>query len=394
MEEVPSHNALLDVIAALSSRRESGRLQITSGATRGAFFFKNGKLVDARMGPFTGFPAINLAVSVTGAHLDFDPSIQPVSPSFNPLTEPYIRRMVRERFAIEIDEAEVSEQEKEEAGDESALIPTSPHMQDFHSSSASDSQELQTEVMNVHDSGVKILPPMAGNAVLAKPDTAASEMKPRNSRNILASFSRSFRVLLPPASLVYSTREKVAVGSILLIIIVTAVSIASSFIKGKRTLAVNASPPPATQAQSGSIVTPAGKYEEEKPLEVGPGVKARRPIAQPSPFETFTPSPSNDTNPLPANVPTGYEIGTPLSKPAVRADEKSLAKPPFRSIAVVIQVDAGHVAEAYIQNPQAGLEASEATALRLARQRRFPEGTKGTQTMVVRVASGPIKEAP
>ena len=73
MKETEAGHSLLDEIASLSSRGESGRLQITAKTTRGAFFFKQGKLVDARMGPFTGVPAVNLAVSIGETRLSFDP---------------------------------------------------------------------------------------------------------------------------------------------------------------------------------------------------------------------------------------------------------------------------------------------------------------------------------
>ena len=70
-------DGILDAIAAITSRRESGRLQITVAGSRGAFFFKNGKLVDARMGPFSGLPAVNHAISMVKANLNFNSQIQP-----------------------------------------------------------------------------------------------------------------------------------------------------------------------------------------------------------------------------------------------------------------------------------------------------------------------------
>jgi TonB family protein len=104
MDGTANNQGLLDVIAILASRAESGRLQITVGGSRGAFFFKKGKLVDAHMGPFSGFPAVNLAVSLGEATLQFDSSI--LLPSS---TSTFIanrdRVLLKERFGIEtIDE--------------------------------------------------------------------------------------------------------------------------------------------------------------------------------------------------------------------------------------------------------------------------------------------------
>src|SRR6185312_2297501 len=72
--------------------------QIRAGATRGAFFFRQGKLVDARMGPFTGLSAINLAVSLGETCQNFDPSIPPPDSGFADSKE---RTIIRERFGID-----------------------------------------------------------------------------------------------------------------------------------------------------------------------------------------------------------------------------------------------------------------------------------------------------
>jgi TonB family protein len=89
---------LLDAIAAITSRHESGRLQFTASGSRGAFFFLEGKLVAAHMGPLSGFAAVNLAVSMGEGNLNFDSSIQPAASTFTAINE---RVLLRERFGIE-----------------------------------------------------------------------------------------------------------------------------------------------------------------------------------------------------------------------------------------------------------------------------------------------------
>jgi TonB family protein len=98
MEQPLDTHELLDAIAAITSRHESGRLQFTASGSRGAFFFKEGKLVDAHMGPFSGFAAVNLAVSMGEANLKFDSSIQSPAPTFMAINE---RVLLKERFGIE-----------------------------------------------------------------------------------------------------------------------------------------------------------------------------------------------------------------------------------------------------------------------------------------------------
>ena len=103
MKELQTAHTLQEEIANLSSQGRSGRLQIRAGDTRGAFFFRQGKLVDARVGPFTGLPAINLAFSIGEAQLSFDPSIEPPPSRFKNFSE---RILLRERFGIDTLESE------------------------------------------------------------------------------------------------------------------------------------------------------------------------------------------------------------------------------------------------------------------------------------------------
>jgi len=107
-------DGILDAIAAITFRRESGRLQITVSGSRGAFFFKEGKLVDARMGPFSGFPAVNYAISMGKADLKFDSRIQPPASTFIAIGE---RVLLRERFGIE------TEGSSTETEDAALLVP-------------------------------------------------------------------------------------------------------------------------------------------------------------------------------------------------------------------------------------------------------------------------------
>ena len=73
---------------------------------------------------------------------------------------------------------------------------------------------------------------------------------------------------------------------------------------------------------------------------------------------------------------------TPRPSPAPTAAPKE-----FVEIAVELKIQDGRVAEAHVGNQQPGAEAFEATALLIARQRRYPPGTSRTETLVLRVAN-------
>jgi Domain of unknown function (DUF4388) len=97
-EQTLRDSGILDVIRTLSSNGESGRLSMTTGTTDGIFFFRNGQLVDARVGNLTGFQAINAAASMPEATFSFDPYIAP--PSFSPI-KPNERVVLKQFFGID-----------------------------------------------------------------------------------------------------------------------------------------------------------------------------------------------------------------------------------------------------------------------------------------------------
>src|SRR5918992_1403996 len=105
MKQTLYNRRLLDVLAIISTNRESGQLKIQAGAMVGFFSFKAGKLADARLGALTGFPAINAAVSIREAHFSFDPSIPPPTSSFNTPNE---RIVLKQLFGIETVEPEAA----------------------------------------------------------------------------------------------------------------------------------------------------------------------------------------------------------------------------------------------------------------------------------------------
>ena len=69
-------------------------------------------------------------------------------------------------------------------------------------------------------------------------------------------------------------------------------------------------------------------------------------------------------------------------KPAEETESKAKESTAVR---VVLQVENGRVTQASIGNPKPGMEAYEALALRIARQRRFPAATSSKQTVMIKV---------
>ena len=91
-------SGILDVIKILSANGASGRLDITAGTAEGAVFFKDGQLVDARVGHLTGFPAVNAVASIRDARFNFDATAVP--PLVSSIT-PNERVVLKQFFGIE-----------------------------------------------------------------------------------------------------------------------------------------------------------------------------------------------------------------------------------------------------------------------------------------------------
>lgn len=107
----------------------------------------------------------------------------------------------------------------------------------------------------------------------------------------------------------------------------------------------------------------------EQSIPERPAIKAKEPLATAKP--EATPSPPE---PAVAEAPRPSPAPTPARKE-------------FVEVTVELKIQDGRVAEAHVGNRQPGAEAFEATALHIARQRRYPPGTSHTETLVLRVAN-------
>ena len=114
----------------------------------------------------------------------------------------------------------------------------------------------------------------------------------------------------------------------------------------------------------------------EQSIPAQPSIKAKEPLATPKP-ESAIAKPEAVPSP---EQPAVAEAPRPSPEPAAPRKE-------FVEIAVELKIQDGRVAEAHVTNRQPGAEAFEATALHIARQRRYPPGTSRTETLVLRVTN-------
>ena len=114
----------------------------------------------------------------------------------------------------------------------------------------------------------------------------------------------------------------------------------------------------------------------------------------PTPLSIKVPEDKKETvtTPKPESVPSPEEAA--VAEAPRPAPGPTAARKEFVEIAVELKIQDGRVAEAKVGNPQPGAEAFEATALHIARHRRYPPGTSRTETVVLRVANQFGKKEP
>ena len=326
----------MEVIAILSNRRESGRLHIDFNCGQGSFDFIKGELTTARVGTLTGFSAVNVALQMEGTHFRFLPNDEIGTTHFSDKNE---------RFLLNL------------------LLDTLPKSWGVEPS-LEDSKQAQPN------------PP-------APPQPKPEPDQFPNKRDLQF---ESVPTFVTP-SLRYTERRSRAswAVSILLIGLLAAAAIAVFRSRPRQQVASQASPPPAAKVTSEQSEASAGSAAKRSPLAdhstpstryVSEAAGHRPPLAAVDP-PSFS---SNSDSPKPNQAEPGVSV-------EATGESRAIPHRSFREIPVVIRVEDGHVAEAYVRNREPGMEAFESTAIRLARQRRYPKDQIGTQTVVFRVAS-------
>jgi hypothetical protein len=365
---------LLEVIALLSSRGESGRLKIT-GTTRGAFFFRRGKLVDAHMGPFSGFQAVNLAVSVGPVKLSFDRSIESRLSNFHLASE---RQILKARFGIEAADPK-AEGSSPIDQQEPRLQPTRPA--EALSKVVTAATRREATASAVANSRKPERPTNLPRTVqtIAPAEKPTDKIEPKLREREIISLPTRLHESSPQRK--FAAVAGFAVFGLIVPVSVALVSHWTSSPEARSQLA---------QPEASAVVTNPSAAESPQPapsLETRPQkVDDSHVISRQSPAQVA--SDTLETAPLTTPAKAQPAAEETVSVPAKSAQSPAPTEPDrvlSQTIAVVVEINEGHVTEAYVKTPQHGMAAYEATALRLARQRRFPKGTNRRETINLQV---------
>ncbi len=318
---------LADLVGILRHQQKSGRLLIDYPNGPAMFYFKEGEFVDAQLGNLNGLQAICVALA------------QPPSPfNFNPLIPPS-RRSIQNSL-----------------------------------------QKAVSEMLGCWD----------GSALEIETEPITEESPPQLSGSQLdvdRSLTTSERLALPPAPNVLASRYTatvfaMAAAGLMMLGLSSVIAVTGGFGTSPAT-----APPLTSPATTTSSLTPNNEeplaspsVESFRTESKGREVSKVRDVAIADSRKQVQRREDSDTQDSPA-TPAVAGTSAPEAMEKKPREPSSAVQP----VKVVLQIENGRVLRASIANPQAGMDAYEALAIRIARQRRYPSKAAGQETVTINV---------
>ncbi len=340
-------------------QRKSGRLQVEYPDAPGSFFFEDGQLVDARLGPLGGLEALYAALALQGASFNFNPLVRPPERSIDRQQQKFISDLIETPRRENLAEIKLA----------GSAFPAPAAL-------ANSTQPAPLQ-----------LAPVASELIapLEERLTAVEEAINATSRR----FSRE--------RLIYAIVISFLVG-------LTMVTALQALLNLRKPLAAATDAAGANRKLDGSsssgganVATPNGSTVNDAaraPSINAPSKKEGEAVAPTATGERAGTTPSTETPNAKKNAALAVASSTQLSRSTQAAKDarKNAAAgataPPTRDeyvVRVLMEVKNGKVTDARVLNPRPGAGSYEALALRMARQRRYPENFSGGDTLRISV---------
>ena len=330
---------LSDLVGILRHQRKTGRLLIEYPKGPASFYFRDGELVDAQLDNLSGLQAVCVAVAQPASSFNFNPLINPPKRSI----ENSMQRVVSELLGCW------------------------------------DENGLEIEAITPLRSGAQ-----PALAVQAAPQPALLAAAPsfnisQTSRTDQALVFSSVALEVPKSSYSRPLWAMAAIG-LMMLGLSSVIALSGGF--GGR-----AAPPASSSAgaeqsaiapeKNETALLPAVAANDSAVLPeisrkaVGPAVSNRKTTAPTSGSEKAEPATASDQSAAVAAEPKTQQASETPSK--------------SEPVKVVLRIENGRVAQASIANHKPGMDAVEALALSIARQRRYPGKASGPETVVIKV---------
>ena len=332
---------LSDLVGILRHQKKTGRLVIEYPKGPASFYFKEGELVDAQLDNLSGLQAVCVAVAQPPSSFNFNPLINPPKRSI----ENSMQRVVSEilgcwdEYGLEIEAITPSRSGVQpglavKAAPQPALLPAAPAISFSQTSRTDQALVFSSVALEVPKSGY-------GRPLWA---IAAVGLLLLGLSSVIA-ITRGFGTSIAPAASLPTPVEQTVIAP------------------EKRASEQIAAP------QDEDLGTPADVSKKSSgAATASSNRKANSPRAERETPEPVVPSSQNET------------VAVEKSQPS--RENTSKAEP----VRVILKIENGRVAQASIANHKPGMDAVEALALRIARQRRYPGKGSGSESVVIKVA--------
>jgi hypothetical protein len=332
--------SLPGLIKMLHEQRKTGRLQVDYAESPAAFYFEDGRLVDAKIGDLRGLEAVYLALSLANASFNFNPLIKPPERTVEEREQKLIQGL------IEVSSGSEALDISDTIGRESALSLPPPTAAATSLLPAADNQPaLRAQVEE---------------RLIAEVGAALASHSRRFSRE------RAFYVTVIAVLLLLAFIPKLRNDAT--VAVVPSIDTKSEFVTSQATTEVARSSETSNVRESipGLPVAAESRVREQRPGS--PEHAPAKRMEQPNKHSKASNTPDH----------TGKnEAKTVRDKPSDRTDR--------RTVKVLLRVERGRVLHAVVQNPHAGMESFEALALRIARQRQYPKDFSGRDVLQIDV---------
>jgi hypothetical protein len=335
---------LSDLVGILRHQQKTGRLLIEYPNGPGSFFFHEGELVDVQLGNLSGLQALCVAIAQPPSSFNFNPLIRPTRRSI----ENSLQKVVSELLGCW--------------------------------------GENELEVEKIATGGPLLQPALLASSSAPLADAPRTIDKPP-----------AFLALPPgPANHISRPILAMAAAGLLLLGLSTVIAVTGAF--GKRGLSsAVSSPSPQASDNSSTPKTNEAQSEILSKTEFPNNLKVQRTIAKgkdaPLASEQSTRQESRkppvSKKEMESSAQNGVLSSTTKPETKPRGEQTNEATAEAQSVKVVLQIEGGRVAQASIANHRSGMEAYEALALRIARQRRYP--SKGATQEMVTIKLSPPK---
>ncbi|HEY6122942.1 MAG TPA: DUF4388 domain-containing protein [Pyrinomonadaceae bacterium] len=396
----------------LADAAESGCLRIDYKPEPAFFHFNKGVLVGARMNYLSGFAAVHVAISRPDVAFFFD---RDVAPPETTITDG--ERLLLSRVLEVVDDKAVSPLLTQLLETTPPFMEKAPVLRDV-AEPVTNEWVVQKVVVDDDTNASVVKGDGSAETEASGPDRPSSDLVPLSldpdlsvaddytlqpneaSRLDVSAVtasdwekvsSSSNRSTISREPVKYLTNQQLlrTAAAILVIAVPAAVGLAVRLTKQPSETPVAVSGQQSPSEQASSVVSPSGK---NSPSASRLATVTSSP-ATPHLESSHTLAPEKNVKAVIKDAAPQAKTEQPESKnpeaDAMKTDQSTQPEKSStssaRTIMVVVRIEDGHVAEAWVKNSRKGLEAYEATAIRLVRQRHYSKDTTRTETVPVGV---------